>query len=178
MLEDPPNVKEEILKNSNMNKKSKSGIMKFELYQMRGFKSVLVFVFAIVFMFNTFGQNHKAFKEVELLMKEQETAWNKGDILSYMQHYWQSDSMMFVSKKGVTYGWKQTLDNYLKAYPDKETMGSLKFDKLIFQYIGKNQLMVIGSWNLIRDKGNVGGYFSLLWRKINGKWKIVIDHTS
>jgi ketosteroid isomerase-like protein len=38
--------------------------------------------------------------------------------------------------------------------------------------------MVIGSWNLTRDKGNVGGYFSLLWRKINGKWKIVIDHTS
>lgn len=178
MLEDLPNAKEEILKNLNMNKKSESGVMKFELYQMLGYRKLLVFAFATIFTINTFGQNHKEFKEVEQLMKEQETAWNNGDIPSYMLHYWQSDSMMFVSKKGVTYGWKQTLDNYLKSYPDKETMGSLKFDKLIFQYIDKNQLMVIGSWNLIRDKGNVGGYFSLLWRKINGKWKIVIDHTS
>ena len=77
-----------------MNKKSESGVMKFELYQIQGFRRLLVFAFATIFTINTFGQNHKEFKEVEQLMKEQETAWNNGDIPSYMLHYWQSDSMI------------------------------------------------------------------------------------
>ena len=86
--------------------------------------------------------------------------------------------MLFISKKGPTHGWQQTLDNYLKSYPDKATMGNLIFDNLSFQYINKNNIIIIGSWQLTREKGNIRGYFSLLWRKIKGKWKIVIDHTS
>jgi ketosteroid isomerase-like protein len=124
------------------------------------------------------AQNKQGFEEIKKLLKEQETAWNNGDIPAYMQYYWKSDSMMFVGKNGVTYGWQQTLDHYLKSYPDKATMGVLTFDHITPQYIDKNNMIVIGSWQLIREKGNIGGYFSLLWRRINGKWKIVIDHTS
>lgn len=146
---------------------------------MKNFRKFLVLTVAIFFALTSFGQQQqKYFNEISLLMKKQETSWNQGDIPAYMQYYWQSDSMKFVSKKGVTYGWKQTLDNYLKSYPDKETMGKLFFDHLIFQYIDNKHIIVIGSWQLSRTKGDIGGYFSLLWQKINGKWKIVIDHTS
>jgi len=146
---------------------------------MKLFSQVVIFILAAFFIaLTSFGQGEKIFANIKELMKAQEIAWNQGDIPAYMNYYWQSDSMLFVSKKGVTQGWKQTLNNYLKSYPDKASMGKLTFDHLSFQYIDNNNMIIIGSWQLIREKGNVEGYFSLLWRKIKGKWKIIIDHTS
>ena len=145
---------------------------------MKTFRIVVLFIVSSFLALTSFAKGQKAFTQIKGLMKTQEIAWNQGDIPAYMNYYWQSDSMLFVSKKGVTQGWKQTLSNYLKSYPDKATMGVLTFDHLSFQYIDNNNMIIIGSWQLIREKGNVEGYFSLLWRKIKGKWKIVIDHTS
>lgn len=145
---------------------------------MKTLRQTALFLVTIFITLTSFGQGEKDFARIKLLMKEQEAAWNQGNIPVYMQHYWKSDSMLFISKKGPTHGWQQTLDNYLKSYPDKATMGNLIFDNLSFQYINKNNIIIIGSWQLTREKGNIGGYFSLLWRKIKGKWKIVIDHTS
>ncbi|MFZ4402210.1 MAG: DUF4440 domain-containing protein [Bacteroidales bacterium] len=145
---------------------------------MKSFRIVVLFIVTSFVTLTSFAQGQKDFMEIKNLMKAQEIAWNQGDIPAYMQYYWQSDSMLFVSKKGVTKGWQQTLDHYLKSYPDKQIMGTLTFDHLSFQFIDNNNMIIIGSWQLIRDKGDVGGYFSLLWRKIKGKWKIIIDHTS
>ncbi|MEI9957600.1 MAG: hypothetical protein WDM90_15185 [Ferruginibacter sp.] len=44
----------------------------------------------------------------------QSTAWNKGDLETFMSTYWKSDSLMFIGKSGVTYGWQKTLENYKK----------------------------------------------------------------
>lgn len=145
---------------------------------MKIHKKPLVFIAVLLIVLVSFGQEQKSFEEIKKLMNEQVVSWNEGDIPAYMQHYWQSDSMMFVGNKGVTYGWHETLNHYLKSYPNKATMGKLVFDNFTFQWIDTSNIIVIGSWQLERKKGNIGGYFSLLWKKINGKWKIVIDHTS
>src|SRR5678816_2766695 len=62
-------------------------------------------------------------------MNEQLVAWNNGNIDAFMQTYWKSDSVLFVSNP-PTYGWQQTLDRYKKAYPDAAAMGKLSFDLL------------------------------------------------
>lgn len=119
-------------------------------------------------------------KDVEKVlqsMKAQEERWNQGDIKSFMNYYWKSDSLKFIGKKGITYGWQQTLDNYLKSYPDKAAMGILKFGIKEATQLSPESIYIIGSWELQRDKP-VGGYFTLLWKKIDGKWLIVADHTS
>jgi ketosteroid isomerase-like protein len=67
---------------------------------------------------------------IRQLMAAQETAWNRGDISGFMEGYWKNDSLLFVGKNGPTYGWKQTLSNYQKNYPDTATMGQLHFDLL------------------------------------------------
>jgi len=135
-------------------------------------------VILLFFTYSSFGQFNKDFEIIKNLMNEQQTAWNKGNIVSYMQYYWQSDSMMFVSKNGITFGWEQTLKNYQKTYPDQKTMGKLIFDQLKFQKINNKHIIAIGRWQLKREKGDIGGYFSLIWEKQKGKWKIIIDHTS
>lgn len=116
-------------------------------------------------------------KQVLDNMKIQETSWNDGNIQNFMNYYWKSDSLKFIGKKGITYGWQQTLDNYLKSYPDKATMGVLKFSIKEATQLSPESIYIIGSWDLQREKP-VGGYFTLLWKKIAGKWVIVADHTS
>jgi ketosteroid isomerase-like protein len=113
------------------------------------------------------------------LMSQQETAWNAGNIPLFMEGYWKSDSLVFVGSKGPTYGWQSTLDGYNRRYPDRATMGTLKFTILKLQILDKTIGFVIGKWQLIRpEKGDVGGHFTLIFKKINGKWCIISDHTS
>ncbi len=63
-------------------------------------------------------------------LEAQTRAWNRGDLNEYMQGYWQSDSLLFIGKSGLTYGWQQTLDNYRKNYPDARAMGQLSFSAI------------------------------------------------
>ena len=113
------------------------------------------------------------------LLDRQTNDWNAGNIDAFMHGYWESDSLMFVGKNGVTYGYENTYQGYLKRYPDRATMGTLKFDILHLSFPGKNVAFVVGKWHLTRpEAGDVGGHYTLLWRKIKGKWVIVCDHTS
>lgn len=112
------------------------------------------------------------------VLAKQTTEWNKGNIPGFMETYWQSDSLMFIGKSGVTYGWQKTMDNYIKNYPDTIAMGKLDFDLLELKRLSVDYFFVVGKWHLTRQIGNIGGSFTLLFRKIDNKWVIVTDHSS
>ncbi|HEY2727297.1 MAG TPA: DUF4440 domain-containing protein, partial [Parafilimonas sp.] len=76
------------------------------------------------------------------------------------------------------YGWRTTLENYKKHYPDTATMGKLAFNLINLKKLSPEYYFVIGAWHLTRSIGDIGGYFTLLFKKINGRWVIVVDHTS
>lgn len=115
---------------------------------------------------------------IKALMDAQLKAWNAGNLEGFMDTYWKSDSLLFIGKKGLTYGWQATLDNYRKSYPGKEGMGTLSFQLLEFKQLAADTYFVIGKWNLERTIGDLSGHFSILLRKIGGEWKIVADHSS
>ncbi|CAN5839947.1 nuclear transport factor 2 family protein [soil metagenome] len=115
---------------------------------------------------------------IRAVMNEQVKAWNKGDIDTFMQTYWKSDSLLFVGSKGPAYGWQTTLNNYKKGYLDTIAMGKLDFNILEVKLLSADYGFVLGKWHLTRTIGDIGGYFTLLFRKINGHWYIVADHTS
>lgn len=115
---------------------------------------------------------------IRTLIEEQRLAWNTGDKEKFMQTYWQSDSLMFIGKSGITYGWQKTLDNYKKGYPDTAAMGKLDFDLLEVKRLSVMYFFVVGKWHLTRSIGNVGGHFTLLFKKVKNKWVIVADHSS
>lgn len=116
--------------------------------------------------------------EIQQVLSAQQKSWNEGKIEAYMQGYWNNDSLTFVGKKGVTRGWKNTLANYKKSYPDKTAMGKLNLELISIKILGKDIAFVVGKWNLTRSIGDVGGHFTLLMRNIKGKWVIVADHSS
>lgn len=113
------------------------------------------------------------------LLDRQAQSWNTGDIPGFMKGYWESDSLMFIGKSGITYGYAQTLANYRKNYPSAEDMGKLNFDIKKTTMLSKDACFVIGKWHLKREqKGDLSGHFTLLFRKLKGQWVIVADHSS
>jgi ketosteroid isomerase-like protein len=111
------------------------------------------------------------------LMKAQELSWNAGDLEGFMIPYEKSDSLMFVGSKGITYGWNNTLQRYKTSYPDKASMGELRFTILKTEQLSPDCIYVLGKWSLKKEKP-AAGHFTLIWRKINGDWKITSDHSS
>ncbi|NQU88613.1 MAG: nuclear transport factor 2 family protein [Mariniphaga sp.] len=117
-------------------------------------------------------------KEIQLVFEKQEKAWNSGNLEKFMEGYWKSDKLVFVGSRGPTYGWQATLNSYKKGYPDKKTMGILKFETLKIKKIDKKTIFLIGKFELTRNADDLSGHFTLIWQKINGKWLIIADHSS
>ncbi len=137
-------------------------------------KSILLVLLLLIFS-GLYAQDKQAILKV---MHDQQTAWNKGDIDAFMQGYWKSDSLVFVGKTAPLYGWQSTIDRYKKAYPGKDAMGQLTFGVIKLDVLDSKNAFMLGSWHLDRKAGPLGGYFTLWFRKIDGEWKIVCDHTS
>jgi hypothetical protein len=148
-------------------------------YRSISFVYHLLIIF-ILTTFNSYGQNVEDSIKIKLLysMDISSSAWNKGDLEGFMHNYWKSDSTRFVSRKGVIYGWQNTLDNYKKSYPDKEIMGKLKFDIISIEYLGPESILMLGRWQCTRKKDIIEGPFSLIWKRKGDNWYIIFDHSS
>ncbi len=141
-------------------------------------RKLSIIIFSCFFFFTTGHAQSNDETAVRQILNNQEKAWNSGDITSFMAGYWKSDSLMFIGKSGVTYGWQKTLDNYKKNYPDTVAMGNLTFNLLEVKSLSPEYYFVTGKFHLQRTIGNLEGYFTLLFRKINGHWFIIKDHSS
>lgn len=138
-----------------------------------------IFLFLVILSTANIARSQAAAeKEIRAVLAMQDAAWNKGNVEAFMQTYWNSDSLMFIGKNGVIYGWQQTLDNYKKSYPDTAAMGHLRFELVQLKELSSTAYFVVGKWFLTRTIGNLNGAFTLLLRKIKGKWLIVADHSS
>lgn len=142
--------------------------MRLLLCWLFGLQSVIVF-----------AQQSNDEAAVRQVLIQQQTAWNNGDVYGFMQGYWQSDSLQFLSPKGLRYGWQPVHDNYVKSYPDTASMGKLQFDIIHVYMMPPLHASVTGKWTLNRIAfPNVGGHFTLLFRKTSAGWKIIADHTN
>jgi hypothetical protein len=117
-------------------------------------------------------------KAILQMLDNQNQAWNRGDISGFMKGYWENDSLMFIGKNGVTYGYQNTLENYKKGYPDTAAMGKLTTHQIKMIRVSKEYYFIVGKWYLKRSIGDISGHYNLLVRKINGQWVVVADHSS
>ncbi|KXX71619.1 DUF4440 domain-containing protein [Flammeovirga sp. SJP92] len=117
-------------------------------------------------------------QQIHNVLQTQEKAWNEGNLDQFMIGYWESERLMFIGKSGLTYGWRQTLANYKKGYPDVKAMGKLTFTLIETELLAENVALVVGKWHLARETNDLEGHFSLVWKKIDNKWVIIADHSS
>lgn len=137
----------------------------------------MTFIFCVLTAFIGIAQTPDV-KEILSILENQTKSWNQGNIEKFMDGYWKNDSLMFIGQSGVTYGFRNTLNNYKKNYSDTAKMGKLFFTILETKKLSPEYYFVLGKWFLKRSIGDIGGHYTLLFRKIKGRWVIVSDHSS
>ena len=133
---------------------------------------VLLLVLAIL--------GHKPDPAITRALNDSVAAWNHGDLERFMDGYWKSPELEFYSNSSATRGWQETLDRYKARYSGEgREMGTLSFNAISIRMLSDDAAFVVGHWTLTMKNGKTpNGNFTLLFRKIGGKWKIVVDHSS
>lgn len=118
--------------------------------------------------------------EVRAVWNTSVEAWNRGDLDTFMNLYWNSPDLVFFSNKTETRGWQQTLDRYRAAYKaEGRQMGTLDFPKLDFKVLGPEAVLARGQWRLKMPDGKEStGMTSVTFQKLPEGWRIVHDHSS
>ncbi|MBA6156978.1 nuclear transport factor 2 family protein [Tenacibaculum sp. S7007] len=109
------------------------------------------------------------------IMTAQEKAWSNHDLEGFMKGYWKSDSLKFYGSNGITFGWDKTLANYKKGYPTPKHSGKLNFKVNDISKINNGAYFVMGEYHLKREIGDAKGVFMVIFKKIDGDWKIIAD---
>jgi hypothetical protein len=115
---------------------------------------------------------------IRKILDAQQSAWNEGNVDTFLEGYWHSPNLTFSGSGGIARGWDGVLARYKKNYPDRAAMGHLDFSDLEFRFLGKDAALVLGHWHLSRAQGDIGGVFSLVWQRFPEGWRIIHDHTS
>ncbi len=118
-------------------------------------------------------------KAVVKVLLDQQNAWNEADLEGYLEGYWDNEKVRFVTNSKIFNGLDEIRTMYQKGYDSPEKFGKLTFDIQVVDVLTADLAMVVGKYQLKREneKRRVGR-FTLLFRKINGGWKVVQDHTS
>jgi hypothetical protein len=140
----------------------------------------LVFLFATILVISSCSTSteEQDKKDILAIMDAQQIAWSKHDLEGFMQGYWKSDSLKFYGSNGVTLGWEKTLANYKKGYPTPDHSGILEFKINDISKINEGAYFLMGAYHLKRNVGDASGIFMIIFKKINGEWKIIADTSS
>ena len=126
----------------------------------------------------TKAQIEKDMADIKEVLHQQASDWSNASIADFMEGYDKTPNLLFVGKSGITKGWQQTMDRYKAGYPTKDHTGKLTFDVLDVQPINAGAYLLVGEFHLIRNVGKADGIFTLVFKRINGDWKVIADHTS
>jgi uncharacterized protein (TIGR02246 family) len=142
---------------------------------MRRILLILTFVLACATICT--AQDSQAVRQV---LANQQDAWNRHDLDTFMAGYWNSPELTFFSGAKMMSGWQATIERYRKNYQSEgHEMGRLEFSELNIQMLSPEAAFVRGAWNLTMPGGKTPhGLFTLVFRKFPDGWKIVHDHTS
>lgn len=124
----------------------------------------------------TFEQEEQAILSI---INKQTDGWNRGSVDEFMLGYWNSDSLKFITKNGINNGYNAVSEQYKKSYPSPKEMGTLNFVNLKVTPLDRNNELanVTGNWVVSKDSTQNSGLFSLVLKKMDNNWKIIIDHT-
>ncbi len=112
---------------------------------------------------------------IRSILSQQEKDWSANDLEGFMAGYWQSEELTYFSRGKISKGWQTTLANYKRNYPSKKETGELKFEIANITKISEDAYWVMGSYFLTREAGDANGTFMIVFKRINGEWKIIGD---
>ena len=111
-------------------------------------------------------------------ISQMEAAWNRGDFRGYMAGFKNPDAI-FVSGGKFLNGWQGRLDQYIADYGGApERRGKLRFYGMKVDILAPDAAMLIGRYRMERPGRITHGINTRLFRKIDGRWLITMNHVS
>ncbi len=126
------------------------------------------------------GETSSDATAIKQVLNDQQTAWNRGNIDTFMQGYNNSPDTTFIGKT-IAHGYDIILARYKKSYATRAAMGTLDFSELTVKMLGQNYAVVTGKFHLTRTAtggGEASGVFSLIFQREPQGWRITLDHTT
>ena len=115
---------------------------------------------------------------IRQVVASMEAAWNRGDFAGYMQGFKKPD-VVFVSRGEFQKDWQGTLDHYVRDYGgDPARRGRLRFFDLRIEILSPDSAQLIGRYRLEGGGRPQDGINTRLFRKVDGRWVIALNHVS
>ncbi len=116
---------------------------------------------------------------IRTMLDAQATAWNQGDLDTFMQPYWNDPRLRYAGGDHVVHGWERILANYRARYRDRCDMGSTHFSGVEVELLSPDAAVVFGHFAIERAGNRPRGSYTLILKKLPGLgWRIVSDHTA
>jgi ketosteroid isomerase-like protein len=119
-------------------------------------------------------------RAIQSILNQEAADWNRADLVKFVAPY--AEHCVLVGGNKITEtSREQVLAHYKDKYPSRAAMGKLTFSELTVRPIDQESSIVTGRWHLDRAAeggGPASGVFSLVLKMIEGRWQIVLDHTS
>lgn len=121
-------------------------------------------------------------QQIVHVLGESAVAWNQGDLEGFLEPYLDSPETTFAGRDGFNHGLAAIRDGYRRSYwKDGAPADKLAFDILEVRPLAPDAALVLGRYMLTAPGASAPGnqgIFSLVFRRIDGQWKIVHDHSS
>lgn len=117
--------------------------------------------------------------EISAMLAHSAEAWNAGDLDGFMSDYANDSTTSFVAGGGPRYGYDWIRGSYAPRFEPGAERDSLRFENVVGRALGAGYAMATARFVLARgDSITASGPFTLVLQRIDGRWKILHDHTS
>jgi len=121
--------------------------------------------------------------EIQAMLDTSAGAWNRGDLAGFLSYYQPGPGTTFIGRNGVVRGVEQIRGVYAARFAPGGVRDSLSFVLLDVDPLAPDVANVIARYILARrvagrDSITASGPTSLVMRRVQGRWRIVHDHSS
>jgi uncharacterized protein (TIGR02246 family) len=121
--------------------------------------------------------------ELEAMLRRAAADWNRGDLDGFMSDYLPGDSTTYIGGRGLVRGPAAIRASYARLFTGEIQRDSLSFVILDVDPVASDAANLIAQYILTRHAGGrdsvtARGPTSLLVRRVDGRWRIVHDHSS
>lgn len=121
--------------------------------------------------------------EIETMLARSAANWNRGDLDAFVADYLPGNGTTYIGSRGVLRGPADIRAAYAPRFAPGGARDSLSFQLVDVDPLAPDVLNVIATYILARHVGardsvTARGPTSLVMRRVDGRWRIVHDHSS
>ena len=121
--------------------------------------------------------------EIETMLARAADNWNRGDLDAFVADYLPGAETTYIGSRGVLRGPDAIRAAYAPRFAPGGVRDSLSFELVDVDPLAPDALNVIATYILARhvngrDSVTARGPTSLVMRRVDGRWRIVHDHSS